>query len=876
MLGWKKRRNQLLREFETHIEIEIQENINNGMSPEEARHAAKKKFGNVGLTVEKSREVWGGLWLERLLQDIRYAVRSLSGVPAYTATLVCTLVLGLGCVTTMLAVIQSTLMQPVALPHSEQLVQVYTENSPDGTYASPQALSYKEIDELRRGNRSFTGVGGYNTMVRPVTASDGTRIAVLTEVTSDYFQMLGVQARLGRLILPADTKSPVVVVSHEFWSERLHADPRAIGSTIKVSGELRTVIGVLPLSIHVPQGTGGPIVYVPVSLDASGDDDYKLESASTIARLKPGVSMQQALADAQSIFAHSEPGNAAQDRHLGLRSYRDLVVGDMQKPLLTLLGGVGVLLLIACANAANLQIGRAASRMPEMTVRSALGASFGRLLQQLVTESILISLFSAALGSALSYAAVEVIRHAYGNQFPRFDELSIRPIVLAGTAVLAVLVGVVASIAPALNIRRKTTSRFNTKNATRKTRLPGILVALQVALTCVLLVISGLFVRTLQQLQNVKLGFDPRGVTTLVLMPENQNQDQQLSREIEARLLRRFEALPGIQSVTMQTEIPFSNYNMVLDGRTDVSGRTYQKGDSALYSLVSTSFVHTSGIRLLKGRSFLTEDDTSGSLVVLVNEAFLQKYLDGRQPLGTTLKFHRDPGDTDTDLPFTQPMTVVGVVENEIQGGDLGAPYQPMIYVDSMQIPKNSPIGLIFNMTAQYAVRSSLGPAALSSELRAALKDEAPTMIEMSLRPMQDGISQSLGQRQLALRLVAGFGIVALALSAVGIYGVLAYSVALRRREIGIRMSLGSSRLKVAGLVMRQAGAMVLLGLIPGIAGAWAAGHAVRSFLYGVSALDAATLVYVGVVLVLVSAAAAFFPALRAAQIDPVEILRAE
>ena len=885
MLGWKKRRDQLLEEFETHIENETRDNIDRGMPPTEARQAAHRKFGNVPLAVEQSREALGSLWLERLGQDIRYALRSLRGVPAYTATLVLTLALGLGCATTMLVIVESVLMRPVPLPHSEQLVDISLKENTVGTYADAHAISYTLLDQLSRGNHSFSGIAGYNNMVRPVTALDGTRISVVSEVTPNLFATLAVQPKLGRLIVPSDAKTPVVVVSEEFWRDRLHANPNVIGSSIQVSNQLRTVIGVLPQTVHFPQAFSGPIVYLPVALDSTGSDAFKLDTVSTLARLKPGVSRQQAHADIQSLITHintSQPGSAlpGTTQHLILRSYRDVVVGDLQKPLVALLGGVAVLLLIACANAANLQIGRASSRMPEMNIRAALGARFGRLLQQLVTESILVSLFSATLGGAIAYAAIQLVRRAYGQEFPRFDELSIHPVVLGSTALLAVLVGIAASIAPALNIRRNTTTRVNAKNVTRKSSLPAILVSLQIALTCILLVTSGLFVRTLQQLENVSLGFNPRGVSTLVLIPENANQSITKIRGTETRLLKRFESLPGIQSVTMQTQIPFSNYNMVLDGTTDVAGRAFQKGDSAHYSLVSTSFVQTSGIRLLEGRSFAPHDETSAAVVVLVNQAYKKKYLDTEQPvrppLGATLKFHRNPGDTDADMPLLQPMTVVGVVENEIQGADLGAAALPMVYIDYLQLPENSMLASVFGMAAQYAVRSRLPATAVASELRSALKEEAPGMTEMSLRPMTEAISESLSQRRLTLRLVSGFAFVALALSAIGIYGVLAYFVALRRREIGIRMALGSSRPKVAGLVLRQAGTMVLLGLIPGAAGAWAAGHAIGSFLYGIRPLDPETLASVAALLILVSIAAASLPTLRAAQVDPVETLRAE
>lgn len=881
MLGWKKRRDPLLKKSETQIEDQTPNGIDRGILLQEARKEAEKKVGNVPLSGGQPRAAKGLVELERLIQDLRFALRSLRRVPGYSVTLVVTLALGLGCVITMLAIVDSVLMRPMPLPHSQQLVEISSREDPSGTYAAPNALPYKVIDQLSRSNHSFTGISGYNSMVRPITASDGTRISVITEVTTNLFETLQVQPKLGRLITSSDSNSPVVVVSEEFWRDRLHATPDAIGSTVKISDKPHTVIGVLPHSVHFPQAFSGPIVYLPIPLNDSTSDAFRLDSASTIARLKPDVSLPQALADIQNVITHANlgqpiSGHSEPTPHLALRSYRDVVVGDLQKPLVALLGGVGVLLLIACANAVNLQIGRAASRLTEMSVRSALGASFGRILQQLIVESVLVALFSAALGGAFSWATIQLVRHAYGQHFPRFDELSFHPIVLGSTALLAVLVGIAASVAPALNIRRNTSTRANAKNVTNKSRLPGVLVALQVALTCVLLVISGLFVRTLEQLENVSLGFDPHGVSTLVLVPENPNQSVKLARQIETRLLHRFESLPGVKSVTMQSDIPFSNFNVDLDGSTDVAGHVYQKGDSAHYSFVSTGFVQTSGIHLLEGRGFQPSDESSAAIVVLVNQAFAKKLLNDRDPMGATLKFHREPKDTDADLPFLQTMTIVGVVENEIQGADLGAPFQPMVYIDYLQLPSDSMLGGVFNMAAQYAIRSKLPSSIVASELRTALKDDAPTMTEMSLRPMEDGIADSLSQRRLALRLVSGFGLVALTLSAIGIYGVLAYSVALRRREIGIRMALGSSRLRVAQLVLRQGGTMVLLGLLPGIVGAWAASHTVRSFLFGVNPLDPDTLVSVTAILLLVCLAAASLPTLKATQVDPVESLRAE
>lgn len=876
MTSWERAKESLSEELEAHVRMAVAERVARGEDPQEARAAALRELGNVALIEDVTRARWGWIWLENLLRDIRYAARRLNGVRGYTATLVATLALGLGCVTTMLAIVQSVLLRPVALPQAGQLVQIYAEQAAKGFTTTPHSLSYAAIDALRRDMHSLAGVGAFNTMVLPVEAADGARVSPLMEVTPSFFEVLGVPAKLGRLIGASEASANVAVVNDEFWRERLQGNPHAVGSTIKIAGKQWTVVGVMPAGFHAPEMGSGAVVFLPIAVGAGGQDAFGVDSAAVLGRLKDGVSLQQAREEGQSVFAHEGGKLDGDKRTLRMRSYQDLVTGDVEQPLWALLGAAMVLLLIACANAANLQIGRTASRMGEMAVRSALGASWGRLMQQLVTENVLASLLGAALGGGLSYVIVAVVRHAYVTKFARFDELAVHPLVLGAECLLALAVAVLASIAPGLSVRKQAAGRFTARSTTRNPRLPGVLVAVQVALTCVLLVTSGLFVRTLRSLEHVNLGFDPHGVTTLVLMPENQRQDGEVSRETETRLLHKFESLPGVRSVTMQSSIPFSSYNMTMNGTTDVAGRTFRAGDAANYSFVSTDFVRTSGIRLLKGRGFVAADESDGAIAVLVNEAFVKKFLEGREPLATVIKFHRDPGDKDADMPVTQPLTVVGVVQNEVQGADLGAPYEPMVYLDYLALPKTSFLSAMFSLSAQYAVRSTLQQAAVAAELRHAVKEEAPSMVEMSLGSMEEDVAHSLDQRRLGLRLVGGFGAVALILSAVGIYGVLAYSVALRRREIGIRMALGSTRQKAAGVVVRQAGKMILLGLTAGLAGAWAAGYAVRAYLYQVKALDAEALAGAALVLLLVAGTATVAPALRAAQVDPVETLRTE
>jgi putative ABC transport system permease protein len=871
MQFWSRRQARLQEEIQYHIALEIEENVQSGMSAEEARDAAQKKFGNPRLAVERSREVWGALWLEYILQDLRYAFRSLRRAPGYAIAVVLTLTLGLGAVATILAVMDSVLLRPVPLPNAKQLVVIYGKGKRAGIR---QDLSYRQIKMLGRGSESFSDVAAYATSVKAVGTPDGARLAEYVHITPGFFRVLGVPAKMGRLLNRADVTRPVVLISDEFWQVRLNGDPHVLGSTVKISGTACTIVGILPRGPDLPFFNGGPVVYAPMSLNTN-EKGFFTGGALVLARLKPGVSTSQALAEARSLAIHHHDSDGVDSQQLRIESLTHFLTGDIQDPLLALFGGVCILLLIACANAANLQIARATERLAEMQVRSALGASFPRLLQQLIVESLVVSIAGAATGGILAAAAAAALRSAYAQRFPRFNEISVHPSVVAAMFLLAVATGLLASLAPAFNIRRRTVAAATQRTTTPRNRVSGLLVVLQIALTCILLVACGLFVRTLRALQHVPLGFDPHHVTTLVLVPQDSHQPPAMLREKNTLLLERLQALPGVEAAAMQTSIPFSNYALSLSGTTDVSGRPFQKGDSAYYTVVSSSFVRASGIHLLQGRGFLPQDNSRAAMVVLVNQAFVSKFLAGRKPLGVSLHMHRGREDKGSETLLAKPMTIVGVVQNELQGA-LGSSFEPMIYLDDLQIPIDSALLGIYGAASEFAIRSPLPQDVLDKEIRGTLKQVAPDMAEMQLQPMEKGIASSLAERCLALRLVSSFGGMALLLAAIGIYGLLAYAVTLRRREIGIRMALGSSRTGAARLVLQQAGRMVLWGVIPGIAGAWAAGHAVQSFLFGVKALDPPAIGASAAVLAATAALAAAIPAWRAVQVDPMEVLREE
>jgi predicted permease len=805
--------------------------------------------------------------------DVSYAFRGLKGALGYTVTLVLTLSLGLGAATTMLAIVNSVLLRPVALPHPEQMVVLLQEVHGNKEYG----FSFDQIQALNERLKLFTAVSGYSSMPRPVSSADGSRIAMVTRVSPNFFRMLDTPAKLGRMFTEADKAAPVAVVSDAFWRQRLHSDPRAIGSTIKVVGEPFTIVGIAPHGVHFPQNLDGPQVYTLERMISQRQDSELNDAVLVAARIRPQVSIQQAREEARVVFSRIDGASGSDRGTLLLQPYQSYLTGDVRPALLSLFGGGVILLLIACGNAANLQIARATGRISEMNVRSALGASRSRLLQQIVTESVVISMLGAVFGMLLAYGLLSEIRSVYGQRFPRFDELAIHTSTFFLSALLAAIVGALASIAPALNVLRNagTLGGGSTRTATRS-RIPGVLVVAQIALTCVLLIITGLFVRTFHALQSVELGFEPRGVTSMVLMPEDPHQGPEVSRELDRRLLERFATLPGVETAALQSSVPFSNFNVQMDATTEVNGRTFQKDDSARYSLVSTNFVQGIGMHLLRGRSFLPQDDGSGAVVCLVNEAFVRKFLPGRDPMGASLRFHRSPGDKDADMPVAGTMTVVGVLNNELQGGSLGAQLEPMVYLDYRQLPANSPIAPYFGFVSEFVIRSQLPQDVLNKELRSAVNEVAPAMAELSLGPMEQSIADSLGERRLALRMVSSFGIAALSLATIGIYGVLAYSVAQRRREIGIRMALGSSRGGATWLVTQQAATMFVSGLVLGGLASLAAGHAVRSFLFGVHSLDPLTIAMTAGVLMVVCMGAAAIPACRAARVDPAEILRAE
>ena len=810
---------------------------------------------------------------ESLIADLRYALRGLRREPGYAVTAVLTLALGLGAVTAMLAVVDSVLLQPVALTHADRLV--VPENQQDGK-PNNAFFSFEQLDGLAKGAPGVEALARVVTVPKVVTTADGARMALEVETTANLFPMIGAKPAMGRMFTSGDDGSSAVV-SDTFWRDRMHSEPHALGSTVKVNGRVFQVVGVLPRGFAYPQADA-PVVYVPMVLDAKGNESNGFDGGNALALLRAGVTLNVARQQVAAAFAREFPRSAAQGQSAGLQSYRATVVGNEQPALLALLGACLLLLAIACGNVANLQIVRAAGRTAEMSLRAALGASRTRILQKIVTDSVTVSLLGGALGLALAALLVAWIRHVYGEQFVRFNELRLEPWVGLGCAALAAGTGLLAALVPGLAALRsaQATRSMESSRTLSRSRTSSVLVVGELALTCVLLVTAGLFIRTFSALEQTPLGFDPHGLTNVVLMSQNPAISGAAYKQMYARLVQDFSNLPGVQGATTQTALPFSNYQFTLTTSFRMPGRVVSPKAELGISMVTAGYSRVMRMPIVRGRGLNVEDREGMPVEGVVNEAFVRTYLHGNEALGQQIDFTNTDPDDKTPPFLSQPLTIVGVAQDEVDGPAI-ASVRPTVFLDYRQFPAAGPMAsMLFGFAPQFAVRSKLPSAVLEREIRSVLHRDAPELAEMGITPVEQAMQMSLTQRRLALRLASAFGFMALLLAAVGIYGVLAYSVAQRTREIGIRMALGSSRAGAMWLVARQAAVMVLVGLGIGFAGAWPAGRAVRSFLYGVHAQDTLTLVLSGLVLLAVCAVAAAVPAWRAAQVDPMEALRTE
>jgi putative ABC transport system permease protein len=864
---------ELDEEIRAHLEMETERNVADGMSPEDARRAARRSFGSVALSKEDSRAMWGFWSLEILWQDLRYGVRMLLKNPGFTTIAVSTLSLGIGANTAIFTLLDKVLIRTLPVERPDQLV-TFVEDAG----GAPAIFSYPLYAELRDRTDVLSGVIAYEQ--RPFSMSDGnaTERVIGQIVSGNYFAALGVRPALGRFFLPEEDRTPnthpVIVISHGLWRRSFGADPAVIGKTLSLNAYRYTVVGVAPSEFTgTTRGTASD-VYVPIMMQARvgarRDDMLNNRNAGwlqLIGRLRPNVTRQQAQAalstpvdDAARTFSGKNTDNIGDPTKVfltdGSRGHTDRVK-DLSTPLKLLMGVVGFVLAVACANVANLLLARASKRRKEIAVRLAIGAGRWRIVRQLLTESAILAGLGGGAGLLVAYWFTSLLLRfqQQTNYVPRALDGSLDERALGFTLGLSLMTGIVFGLAPAL-VASKPDFVMALKEETpglahvaRRLSLRNLLVVAQVTLSLVVLIGAGLCVKSLRALQAIDPGFEPAKVVTASFDLGQNGYDEARGRQFISQLSERVAALPGVEAVSFARIVAFSDIPWV--GPLIIEGSRPQPVNT---NAISPNYFRTLGASLAQGREFTAQDTADAPPVVIVNEAAARRYWPGQEVVGKRI------------IRGRQFAEVVGVVRNSKEKG-LTADPRPALYLPLLQ-----------NYSPELTLH--VRTATPSQTLLAAVRREAqlldPTLPVYNLQTLAQQKDGALYTERLAAALLTLFGLLALSLAAVGIYGVLSYAVTERTREMGVRLALGARPRDLIKLVVRQGVTLTLTGLFIGVGASFALTRLIAKLLYGVSATDPLTFVVTPLLLAGVALLACWLPARRATRVDPLVALRYE
>jgi predicted permease len=811
-----------------------------------------------------------------LLQDVRYALRQMRKNPGFAAGAVVVLALGIGATTGMLAIVESVLLRPLEYrqPERLQLIEV-SENGDEGYSFVPIA----DFPEMQRSLHQFQQLAAFSSLPVPVETDEGTQMLLAPEVSTNFFDTLGVLPEMGRPFREGDDApgAGTAIVSHDFWQNSMHASKTVLGSKLKVNGQLYTVVGVMPPRFQFPV-THGKAVWTAFQLTPDHKTKQGMDGFQVLGRLRPGATAEQARAEGEAFVRNRKPSSSSTPPvHFWVYPYQQIVTGDSRPGLFALVAACFVLLLIAVVNTANLQIARATTRQGETAMRAALGATRVRIVRQMAIESLVLAFAGAGLGWLLATAFVAAARHFFPHQ-ARFDALRFDPWTLAACLLVTLLCGVTAAIAPSWHVlksgRRLLVQPSTGGRVSSQHRLSGWLAAAEVALSTVLLIAAGLFLRTFRSLENVPLGFDSARVTTFLLWAQGGNRiPMPVKVSAYQRVLDRLEHLPNVEAAGLVTSLPISNFQMTIMSGFDIPG-VFPPNQKPVPSLrvtaVSPGYFRAMGIPLLAGRGLSASDTAGTQLVGIANRALVERYLHDVDPIGQQIDFEKPSG-------FQQPITIVGVAGNVIQGNAIGDPVEPELAISFLQLPPSADVSqYMIGFADGFAVRTRSAGSDIASNIRAIVRSEAPDFAIDDLVPLSQAVQDDMKTQRLALEITSAFAWIAVLLSAAGLYAVLAYVVGQRVHEMGIRLALGATRGSVFGLIVRQGLWMVGAGLVCGWAAALFAGRWISSFLYGVTTRDPLTYVLVGLLVVLASAAAILAPARRAANVEPMVALRYE
>jgi putative ABC transport system permease protein len=800
-----------------------------------------------------------------LLQDLRYSVRTLLKKPGFALVMILALGLGIGANSAIFSVVSTVLLQPPPYPESERLVFVWENSQRIGRFS----MSVPNYVDFRDQNEVFEEISAMATGTYNLTGDGEPERLRGLRVTEDLFRLLRVQPVLGRGFIPDEDRpgaERVVVLTDALWQRRFGGDPAIVGRTVNLSDRAHTVIGVMPPDFRFIMGAE---LFVPLAADPA-EESRGAHYLLSVARLRPGVTPEQAEAALDAIAGRLE--QQYPDSNTGwdtiVTPYQLQLVERVRPALLVLLGAVGFVLLIACANVANLLLARAATREKEIAIRTALGAGRGRLVRQLLTESVLLGLLGGALGLLLAYWSLDLMLALKPENLPRADSIGIDGQVMGFTLFLSVATGLLFGLVPALQSTSphlaetlKEGGGKSTESA-RRHRLRGLLVVSEVALAVMLLIGAGLLIKSFARLLEVPVGFEPGGVLTArVTLPEAKYTDGAARAAFYRDAQQRIAALPGAESVGLVDNAPIDGGGSVLsfsiDGRPPaVRGEE----PAANIHVIGDGYLRTMGIPVVRGRD-LTEAEAWGDVpVTLINQTMAQKLWPGQDALGGRIRF-----GSSQEAPW---LTIVGIA-GDVRHRGLDEEAGMEVYLPVQRWASAA-------VTMTFVVRAAVTPSTLLAPLREQIRALDPTLPVFGVNTMEQIVADSVSGQRFNLMLLGCFAALALALAVVGIYGVMAYSITERTREVGIRMALGARGTDVLGMLLSQGMRQVLLGLGLGLAGALAISRVMASLLYGVSATDASVFGGAVVVLAAVALLAVWLPARRATKIDPMVALRYE
>ncbi|MBO0860517.1 MAG: ABC transporter permease [Chloracidobacterium sp.] len=861
---WRRRRSEeeLEEEIQSHLRMAIRDRMERGESAEEAASAARREFGNVGLIKEATRGMWGFGALETFWQDLRYGARMLLKQPGFTFVAVITLALGIGANTAIFSVVNAVLLRPLPYEDPDRLVFIWGAHPQVGR----EVASLPDFADWREQSRSFERMAAHHPLNFSLTNGEEPERLIGAAVTADFFTVLRIQPALGRWFLPEEDRSGaprVVILNHGLWQRRFNSNPDVLGRTITLNARNYTVVGIAPARFRFDSGAE---FWVPLAMDPA-QAGRRGDFLSVVARLKPGISLDQAQVEMSAISARLE--QQYPQTNSGWRAevvpLHEQIVGNSRKMLLVLLTAVGFVLLIACANVANLLLARATARNREIAVRAALGAGRGRLVRQLSVESILLALLGAAAGLLLAIFGIDLLVRLGPHDVPRLSEVSLDGRVLGFTALLSLATGALFGLAPAFQ-----TSRLDLSVALKegrgagaasgaRMRLRSALVVSEVALSLILLIGSGLMIKSLRGLMNLDAGFNRANLLTLqVNLPSTKYGDDQHVAAFYNQLIESVRALPGIVSATTVIPLPLSGGANYLS--FSIAGRPAPPPEvvmDASVLFVGDRYIETMGIPIALGRSLTEQDSPGAPKAALINQTLARRYFPNQDPIGQRITLG-DPRD-----PNSQWMTIVGMAA-DVKHRAMENEVYPAIY-----IPQN-------NHAMTIVARTRGNPLSLVPAVRSEVRTLDRDLPVYNIRTLDQAMGATLEWERFTISLLSVFAAVALTLAAVGLYGVMSYLVSQRTREIGIRMTLGARRSDVLMMVLGQGIKLTCAGALIGLGGTLALARLMKTLLFNVSVTDPMTFAGIALLLISVALSACWIPARRATKVDPMIAMRCD